>query len=220
MGGIFSLEARDLDTEILSAPESNNTLARCWFRRNIPAWQVTVTGSRLLPVSAFLTQGMVSSISIIFSWGGSISPEGFLSFVLLWLVIIVAVVGVSVMVVVVIIVAVVVVESSSVVGQKNSTKIELLQLKLLSERLFLSTDWGDGLGISSEDLVTRLVIHECEANAYLGQKEVEESHDWLWPCFLGTGVSRGYSPEKGGGKAPQYRKLDWMGEGHHSVNNQ
>ncbi|GKB73506.1 hypothetical protein Tco_0934918 [Tanacetum coccineum] len=83
-----------------------------WFNK---AWQVTVTGSRLLPVSAFLTQGTVSSISIIFSWGGSISPEGFLSSVLLWLVIIVAVVGVGVTVVVVIIIAVVVVESSSVV---------------------------------------------------------------------------------------------------------
>ncbi|GKA42733.1 hypothetical protein Tco_0735393, partial [Tanacetum coccineum] len=58
--------------------------------------------------SAFLTQGTVSSISIIFSWGGSISPEGFLSSVLLWLVIIVAVVGDGVTVVVV-------VESSSVV---------------------------------------------------------------------------------------------------------
>ncbi|GJS04775.1 hypothetical protein Tco_0321283 [Tanacetum coccineum] len=58
--------------------------------------------------SAFLTQGTVSNIPIIFSWGGSISPEGFQSSVLLWLVIIVAVVGVGVMVVVV-------VESSSVV---------------------------------------------------------------------------------------------------------
>ncbi|GKA52403.1 hypothetical protein Tco_0745718 [Tanacetum coccineum] len=64
--------------------------------------------------SAFLTQGTVSSISIIFSWGGSISPEGFLSFVLLWLVIIVAVVGVTV-VVVIIVAVVVVVESSSVI---------------------------------------------------------------------------------------------------------
>ncbi|GKE16424.1 hypothetical protein Tco_1424001 [Tanacetum coccineum] len=102
MGGIFSIEARDMDTKLLSAPESNNTLARCWFRRNIP--------------SAFLTQGMVSSIAIVFNWGGSISPEGFLSSVLLWLVIIVAVVGVGVTIVVVIIIAVVVVvESSSVV---------------------------------------------------------------------------------------------------------
>ncbi|GJV01150.1 hypothetical protein Tco_1334719 [Tanacetum coccineum] len=64
--------------------------------------------------SAFLTQGTVSSISIIFSWGGSISPEGFLSSILLWLVIIVAVVGVTV-VVVIIVAVVVVVESSSVV---------------------------------------------------------------------------------------------------------
>ncbi|GKB30134.1 hypothetical protein Tco_0869535 [Tanacetum coccineum] len=67
-------------------------------------------------MSLFLTQGMVSSIYIIFNWGGSISPEGFLSSILLWLVIIVAVVGVGVTVVVLIIVAVVVVvESSSVV---------------------------------------------------------------------------------------------------------
>ncbi|GKE35771.1 hypothetical protein Tco_1455093, partial [Tanacetum coccineum] len=49
--------------------------------------------------SAFFTQVTVSSIFIIFSWGGSISPEGFLSSVLLWLVIIVAVVGVTVVVV-------------------------------------------------------------------------------------------------------------------------
>ncbi|GKF82118.1 hypothetical protein Tco_0243774, partial [Tanacetum coccineum] len=62
--------------------------------------------------SAFLTQGTVSSISIIFSWGSSISPEGFLSSVLLWLVIIVTVFGVTV---VVVIIVVVVIESSSVV---------------------------------------------------------------------------------------------------------
>ncbi|GKG25460.1 hypothetical protein Tco_0398606, partial [Tanacetum coccineum] len=82
------------------------------------AWQVTVTGSRLLLVagplfqqflSAFLIQGTVSNI--VFSWGDSIRPKGFLSSVMLWLVIIVAVVGVGVTVVFV----VVVVESSSVV---------------------------------------------------------------------------------------------------------
>ncbi|GKF05459.1 hypothetical protein Tco_0036127, partial [Tanacetum coccineum] len=66
--------------------------------------------------SAFLTQGTVSNIPIVFSWSDNIRPEGFLSSVLLWLVIIVAVVGVGVTTVVVIIVAVVVVvESSSVV---------------------------------------------------------------------------------------------------------
>ncbi|GJT93507.1 hypothetical protein Tco_1082352 [Tanacetum coccineum] len=58
--------------------------------------------------SAFLTQGTISNIPIIFSWSDNIRPEGFLSSVLLWLVIIVAVVGVDVTVVVVI-------ESSSVV---------------------------------------------------------------------------------------------------------
>ncbi|GKC93758.1 hypothetical protein Tco_1159200, partial [Tanacetum coccineum] len=52
--------------------------------------------------SAFLTQGMISSIPIVFSWDGSISPEGFLCSVLLWLVIIVAVLGVGVTVVVIV----------------------------------------------------------------------------------------------------------------------
>ncbi|GJU12814.1 hypothetical protein Tco_1135210 [Tanacetum coccineum] len=110
-----------MDMKLLSAPELNNTLARC------SSMGIVVGGlSALICIipflvgmgkyvkSAFLTQGTVSSISIIFSWGSSISPEGFLSSVLLWLVIIVAVVGVGVTVFVVIIVAVVV-ESSSVV---------------------------------------------------------------------------------------------------------
>ncbi|GJU21468.1 hypothetical protein Tco_1154810, partial [Tanacetum coccineum] len=46
--------------------------------------------------SAFLTQGTVSNIPIVFCWSNSIRTEGFLSSVLLWLVIIVAVVGVDV----------------------------------------------------------------------------------------------------------------------------
>nr|GEW08085.1 hypothetical protein [Tanacetum cinerariifolium] len=41
--------------------------------------------------SAFLTQGTVSSIHIIFSWGDSIGPEGFWPSILLLTVIIVAV---------------------------------------------------------------------------------------------------------------------------------
>ncbi|GJZ77082.1 hypothetical protein Tco_0641754 [Tanacetum coccineum] len=46
--------------------------------------------------SAFLTRGTVSSIPIVFSWSDSIRPKGFLSPILLWLVIIVTVVGVGV----------------------------------------------------------------------------------------------------------------------------
>nr|GEX93042.1 hypothetical protein [Tanacetum cinerariifolium] len=57
-------------------------------------------------LSAFPTQGTISSIPIVLSWSGSIRSEGFLSSVLLWMVIIVAVVGITV---------VVVVESSSIV---------------------------------------------------------------------------------------------------------
>ncbi|GJX74322.1 hypothetical protein Tco_0312917 [Tanacetum coccineum] len=128
MGGIFSIKARDMDTKLLSAPESNNTLDRCWFRRNIPitssGWpfvsevlsqmahlvaSIALNSARSYVMqSAFLTQGTISNIPIVFSWSDSIRLEGLLSSVLLWLVIIVAVVGVDVTVVVVI-------ESSSVV---------------------------------------------------------------------------------------------------------
>ncbi|GJU45440.1 hypothetical protein Tco_1202706 [Tanacetum coccineum] len=109
MGGIFSIEARDIDTKLLLAPESNNTLARFLSQMAHLVASITLDSARSYVMqSAFLTQGTVSSIPIVFSWGGSISPEGFLSSVLLWLVIIVAVVGVGVTIVVV-------VESSSVV---------------------------------------------------------------------------------------------------------
>ncbi|GJY46452.1 hypothetical protein Tco_0435515 [Tanacetum coccineum] len=109
MGGIFRIEARDMDTKLLSSPESNNTLARFLGQMAHLVASITLDSARSYVMqSAFLTQRMVSSIPIIFSWSDSIRPEGFLSSVLLWLVIIVAVVGVGVTVVVV-------VESSSVV---------------------------------------------------------------------------------------------------------
>ncbi|GJV16750.1 hypothetical protein Tco_1362073 [Tanacetum coccineum] len=60
------------------------------------------SGRSYVMQSAFLTQGTVSNIPIVFSWSGSIRPKGFLSSVLLWLVIIIAVVGVGVTVVVVV----------------------------------------------------------------------------------------------------------------------
>ncbi|GKA38580.1 hypothetical protein Tco_0731131 [Tanacetum coccineum] len=59
---------------------------------------------------AFLIQGKASSIPTVFSWGGSISPEGFLPYILLLVVIIVAVV-----VVVTVILIVVVGEGSSII---------------------------------------------------------------------------------------------------------
>ncbi|GKC46763.1 hypothetical protein Tco_1064485 [Tanacetum coccineum] len=119
-GGIFSIEARDMDTKLLSASESNNTLARCSSLGIITSsgWpfvsavlgqiahlvtSITLNSARpCVMQSAFLTQGTVSNIPIVFSWSDSIRPEGFLSSILLWLVIIVAVVGVDVTVVVVV----------------------------------------------------------------------------------------------------------------------
>ncbi|GJY69434.1 hypothetical protein Tco_0472416 [Tanacetum coccineum] len=53
---------------------------------------------------AFLTHGKVFSIPIVFNWGGSISPDGFLPSILLLVVIIVAVVIVAITVVLVVVV--------------------------------------------------------------------------------------------------------------------
>ncbi|GJT45312.1 C2 domain-containing protein-like protein isoform X2 [Tanacetum coccineum] len=55
-------------------------------------------------VGAFLTQGKASSIPIVFSWGDSISPDGFLPSILLLLVIIVAVAIVVTVILVVVVV--------------------------------------------------------------------------------------------------------------------
>ncbi|GKC24882.1 hypothetical protein Tco_1027032 [Tanacetum coccineum] len=102
MGGIFSLEARDMDMKLLSALESNNTLARFLGQMAHLVTSITLDSARSYVMqSAFLTQRTVSSIPIVFSWGGIISHEGFPSSVLLLLVIIVAVVGVGVTVVIV-----------------------------------------------------------------------------------------------------------------------
>ncbi|GJV35185.1 hypothetical protein Tco_1407662 [Tanacetum coccineum] len=127
MGGIFSLEARDVDTKLLSAPELNNTLARFLSQMAHLVANITLNSARSCVMqSAFLTQGTISSISIIFSWGGSISPEGFLSSVLLWLVIIVAVVGVTIVVVIIVAVVVVVEKSGTIVGHKVANSWNLL----------------------------------------------------------------------------------------------
>ncbi|GJX31749.1 hypothetical protein Tco_0241604 [Tanacetum coccineum] len=83
--------------------ETYNELSRRFFKQLKVQFSIAN-----LDESAFLTQRPVSNIPIVFNLSDSIRPEGFLSSVLLWLVINIAVVSVSVTVVVV-------VESSSVV---------------------------------------------------------------------------------------------------------
>ncbi|GJT01598.1 hypothetical protein Tco_0822767 [Tanacetum coccineum] len=113
-----------MDTKLLSAPESNNTLARCWFRKKIPVassgWpfvsavpgqmthlvaSLTLDSARSCVMQgAFLTQGKASSIPTVFSWGDNISADGFLPSILLLLVIIVAVAIIVVTVVLVVVI--------------------------------------------------------------------------------------------------------------------
>ncbi|GKC05671.1 hypothetical protein Tco_0997281, partial [Tanacetum coccineum] len=96
---------------VLWSPRMINVSPSMGMASNCHWYQITSSGWPF--VSAVLSQMAHLVANITLNSGGSISPEGFLSLVLLWLVIIVAVVGV--MVVVVIIVAVVVVVESSFV---------------------------------------------------------------------------------------------------------
>ncbi|GJZ35169.1 hypothetical protein Tco_0580986 [Tanacetum coccineum] len=125
-----------MDTKLLSAPESNNTLARCWFRRNVP---VTTFGSWLLPVAGPLFLqflGKASSIPTIFSWGDSISPDGLLPSIMLLLVIIVVVaIGVTVILVVVIIVR----SSFKPADEANSAFRTFEIERLAAHKLFVAT---------------------------------------------------------------------------------
>ncbi|GKE79074.1 hypothetical protein Tco_1545194 [Tanacetum coccineum] len=118
IGGILSIEPRDMDTKLLSAPESNNTLARCWFRRNVPVTKFESWHDKSLTLATGCFQWLALCFCSSWSddppccnWGGSISPDGFLPSILLLLVIIVAVV----IVVRVILVVVVIGKGSSII---------------------------------------------------------------------------------------------------------
>ncbi|GJX05212.1 hypothetical protein Tco_0191128 [Tanacetum coccineum] len=108
--GILSIEARDMDTKLLSAPESNNTLARCWFRKNVPVTTFGFLVERSCPRQVassgwpliYAVPGQMTYL--VASWGDSISPDGFLPSILLLVVIIIAVVIVVVTVVLVVVV--------------------------------------------------------------------------------------------------------------------
>ncbi|GJT17036.1 hypothetical protein Tco_0617126 [Tanacetum coccineum] len=103
-----------MDTKLLSAPESNNTLARCWFRRNIPVTTFGCGGAIPIPYTLLTSNCQWdSSIGLAFVSAvlGRWPPPCYsiTSLKIRWQ----AVVGVGVTIVV--IVVVVVVESSSVV---------------------------------------------------------------------------------------------------------
>ncbi|GJU03916.1 Fe-S cluster assembly factor HCF101, chloroplastic [Tanacetum coccineum] len=117
MGVIFSLEARDMDTKLLSAPESNNTLARC-MASNCYWQQITSSGWPFVSVVLSQMTHLVANITLN-SARSCVMQSVFLTQGTL--VIIVAVVGVGVTVVVIIVAVVVVVESSSVVKLSSSS---------------------------------------------------------------------------------------------------
>ncbi|GKB72517.1 hypothetical protein Tco_0933929 [Tanacetum coccineum] len=103
---------------LLSEPEEGQVAFSGWpFDSAVPSQMTHFVASLTLDSArscvmqgAFLTQGMASSIPFVFSWGDSISPNGFLPSILLLLVIIVAVV-----IIVTVILVVVVGEGSSII---------------------------------------------------------------------------------------------------------
>nr|GEV63341.1 putative ribonuclease H-like domain-containing protein [Tanacetum cinerariifolium] len=119
---------------------------------------------------AFLTHGKASSIPTVFSWGGSISPEGFLPFILLLVVIIVAVaiVVMAVLVVVDAIIGVIVV----VGGVSSIVKLSFVII-------------GDLVGLI---YFNRLGVCIPPGQGVIGKAEVEED-DRPWAHFLGDKIS-------------------------------
>ncbi|GKA89414.1 hypothetical protein Tco_0811226 [Tanacetum coccineum] len=98
--GILSIEARDIDTKLLSAPESNNTLAKSWFRRNVP---IASSGWPFVSAVSGQMTHLVASLTLD---SASISPEGFRPSILLLAVIIVAV-AIAIVVAFIVVVAVI-----------------------------------------------------------------------------------------------------------------
>ncbi|GJR07608.1 hypothetical protein Tco_0790260 [Tanacetum coccineum] len=107
IGGILSIEARDMDTKLLSAPESNNTLLDVGLEGSThglhSVWLLLVAGPLFLKfLGTSLIGGKASSLYYIFSWGGSISPDNFLPSIMLVVIIVAVVIVVTVIVVVVV----------------------------------------------------------------------------------------------------------------------
>ncbi|GJW76861.1 putative reverse transcriptase domain-containing protein [Tanacetum coccineum] len=218
MGGIFSIVARDMDTKLLSAPESNNTLAR-----------LTVTGSRLLQVAGplflqFLVRYLVANITLNSArtcvMQSAFLTQGTVS----------TVVGVTVVVVIIVSVVVVVVESPSVWDTRlpilasltygleifpfqSDGKIPssvLLDLQFRDSILYqkflefnpaheshcsyivLAIEASRGLVVLSYCHVSGLCVPEQE------RAEVEEN-DWLWPCFFFLGDNNSFGRKNSGG---------------------
>nr|GEW35546.1 hypothetical protein [Tanacetum cinerariifolium] len=112
-GGILSIKARDMDMKLLSAPESNNSLARFLGQVTHLVASLTLDKARSCVMQVTSSApGTVSNVPTIYSWGGSISSDNFLPSILLLMEI-----GVAVVIVVVVIVMVVIVggESSPII---------------------------------------------------------------------------------------------------------
>nr|GEX83576.1 hypothetical protein [Tanacetum cinerariifolium] len=124
---------------------------------------------------ASFPQGKASSIPIVFSWGGSISPDGFLPSILLVVVIIITVV---IIVITVILVVVVGEASSKVLGLEAS---------------------GGGVVdlTGDEDPTDEDEDNDIVSNTYGGAKESIEEDDRKRTRFLGGKISSGRKKSRG-----------------------
>ncbi|GKE72183.1 hypothetical protein Tco_1534224, partial [Tanacetum coccineum] len=110
-----------------------------------PVASITLNSARSCVMqSAFLTQRKASSIPIVFSWSGSIRPEGFLSFILLLAVIIVVVVMVVLIVVNAIIGVVVVVSGVPSIIKLSFVIIDSVHRIVLCYLIHQPLSYGNG----------------------------------------------------------------------------
>ncbi|GJX62276.1 hypothetical protein Tco_0295176 [Tanacetum coccineum] len=115
MGGIFSIEARDMDTKLLSAPESNNTLARSVVGVGVMVVVVVESSSVVKSLAqmvkfVFHLLDLSSGTVLLYQKLFEFNPGKYCKY-----------------------------RSIPLVGQKNSTRIVLLQLIVTSSKLCLQS---------------------------------------------------------------------------------
>ncbi|GJT69758.1 hypothetical protein Tco_1029044 [Tanacetum coccineum] len=127
---------------------------------------VALVGMKCADLESLVVSGKASSIPTIFSWGGSISPDGFLPSILLLLVIIVVVA-----IVVTVILVVVVVEGFSGTGSLFSGRVDLT-----GDEDLLLEDGDNVYGLCIQRRLTYLLggvggeLCSCLALSYTGYK--------------------------------------------------
>ncbi|GJR16505.1 hypothetical protein Tco_0799157 [Tanacetum coccineum] len=157
-----------------------------------PVASITLNNARSCVMqSAFLTQRKASSIHIFFSWGGSIRPEGFLSFILLLAVIIIAVVMVVLIVVDAIIRVVVVVSGVPSIIKLSFVIIDSVHRIVLYYLIHQPLSYGNGFLQSLRLRGVQVILLACSIPVGWAYAFHQDKASSVRFPFLATGVPVG-----------------------------